>query len=112
MCTGGESLLHRVIKSRSLDSGAVWSRGDDDGRLDYEYRLVCADSYYGRDCDIICKARDDQFGHYTCGRGGEKICLSGWEKDLAGGGYCTKRKYFNSVCFFTTVGSFLSVFGL
>jgi delta-like protein len=86
-----EVLLHRVIKSRGLDSGHAWTRGEDD-RLDYDFRLLCADSYYGRDCDIICKARDDQFGHYTCGRNGEKKCLPGWEKDAAGGGYCTKRE--------------------
>ena len=81
-----------MVKSRSLDSGVTWNHGDD-SRLEYDYRLVCAESYYGRDCDVICKARDDNFGHYTCGRNGEKICLPGWEKDLARGGYCTKREY-------------------
>ena len=67
----------------------------DDGKLEYEYRLVCGQSYYGRDCDIICKPRHDNFGHYTCGPGGEKICLEGWEKDnqnSARDDYCLKRK--------------------
>ena len=86
---GNDTLLHRVTKSQSLDSGDAWTYGADD-RLEYDYRLVCADSYYGRDCDVICKPRDDNFGHYTCGRNGEKICLPGWDSQ---GVYCTTRKY-------------------
>ena len=88
-------LLHRITKSQSLDSGADWVYGDD-GKLEYDYRLVCGNSYYGKDCDIICKPRHDNFGHYTCGPDGEKICLEGWEKDnqnSARDDYCLKRKY-------------------
>ena len=89
-------LLHRITKSKSLDSGHDWVYGDD-GKLEYEYRLVCGSSYYGRDCDIICKPRHDNFGHYTCGPQGEKVCLEGWEKDnqnSARDDYCLKRKYY------------------
>ena len=73
----------------------------DDGKLEYDYRLVCGNSYYGRDCDIICKPRHDNFGHYTCGPNGEKICLEGWEKDnqnSARDDYCLKRKYPTIIC--------------
>ena len=92
--SNGSQLLHRITKSKSLDSGADWVYGED-GKLEYEYRLVCGSSYYGRDCDIICKPRHDNFGHYTCGPQGEKVCLAGWEKDnqnSARDDYCLKRK--------------------
>lgn len=85
--SGNETLVHRVTKSRSLDAGMTWTNGQDD-RMDYDYRLVCADSYFGRDCDQICKARDDNFGHYKCDKNGRKVCLPGWE----GGEYCSTRK--------------------
>ena len=91
-------LLHRITKSKSLDSGHDWVYGDD-RKLEYEYRLVCGQSYYGPDCDIICKPRHDNFGHYTCGPQGEKVCLEGWEKDnqnSARDDYCLKRKYYPS----------------
>ena len=58
--------------------------------------MVCSDHYFGRDCDTLCRPRDDQFGHYECGPDGEKVCLEGWQKDTskkAGeGDYCTKGK--------------------
>ena len=87
-------MLHRITKSQSLDSGPGWKYGED-SKLEYEYRLVCGNSYYGKDCDIICKPRDDNFGHYTCGNNGEKVCLGGWEKNSensARDDYCLKRK--------------------
>jgi len=89
-----QTLLHRITKSQSLDSGSNWVYGED-SKLQYDYRLVCGSSYYGRDCDIICKPRNDNFGHYTCGPSGEKVCLDGWEKDnknLARDDYCLKPK--------------------
>ena len=68
---------------------------DVQNKLKYDFRLVCADEYYGTDCDILCKPRNDNFGHYTCGDQGEKVCLPGWEKrDVAArDDYCMKRKY-------------------
>ena len=88
-------MLHRITKSQSLDSGPGWKYGED-SKLEYEYRLVCGSSYYGKDCDIICKPRNDNFGHYTCGNNGEKLCLDGWEKNSeqnsARDDYCLKRK--------------------
>ena len=67
---------------------------DVQNKLKYDFRLVCADEYYGTDCDILCKPRNDNFGHYTCGEQGEKVCLPGWEKrDVAArDDYCMKRK--------------------
>ena len=86
---GNDSLLHRVVESRrGLDSGHAWIAGADRSRrLDYDFRLLCAESYYGRDCNLNCKPRNDSFGHYECDENGEKICLPGYT-----GEYCTKRK--------------------
>ena len=85
--SGNETMVHRVIKSRTLDAGEGWSYGGDD-RLDYDYRLICSENYYGRDCYKHCKDRDDNFGHYKCDNNGRKVCLPGW----TGGDYCTTRK--------------------
>lgn len=91
--TGGSNstLLHRIIKSEKLESGDRWVYGGD-SKLEYDFRLVCANEYYGTDCDILCKPRNDNFGHYTCGTGGEKICLDGWDvRDTAArDDYCLK----------------------
>jgi len=89
------TLLHRIIQSKSLESGQTWVYGEDrQNKLKYDFRLVCAEEYYGSDCDILCKPRNDNFGHYTCGGNGEKVCLPGWEKKDAAArdDYCMKPK--------------------
>lgn len=40
--------------------------------------LQCAANFYGPSCDNYCVPQDNSGGHYSCGSGGEKICLSGW----------------------------------
>lgn len=87
------TLLHRIIKSDGLESGNNWVYGDDT-KLEYDFRLVCANEYYGSDCNLHCKPRNDNFGHYTCGPSGEKICLDGWEKKDAAArdDYCMRPK--------------------
>ena len=93
-------MISRVSKLERLEAGTNWVRSahiENLGRqrLDYEYRMVCSAHYYGKDCDIICKPRNDNFGHYTCGNNGEKVCLGGWEKNSensARDDYCLKRK--------------------
>jgi len=51
----------------------------------------CKENYYGKSCDLLCKPRNDNFGHYTCGLEGEKVCMDGWDKDIEHA-YCTKPK--------------------
>ena len=60
-----------------------------------DFRMVCSAHYYGSDCDTLCRPRDDQFGHYTCGPNGEKVCLDGYQKDPSNpeGDYCTKGNF-------------------
>ena len=65
-----------------------------DGSSHVDYLISNIIVNYGKDCDTLCKPRDDQFGHYTCGQDGHKICLQGWQKDMTNpeGDYCTKGK--------------------
>jgi Delta serrate ligand len=58
----------------------------------FEYRVTCAQNYYGPGCEALCRERDDNFGHIACSASGQKICLSGWQ-----GEYCTERKCFSSL---------------
>ena len=67
--------------------------------MEYEYRMVCSEHYFGRDCDTLCRPRDDQFGHYECDDEGRKVCRPGWQKEhpekTGQENYCTKRKWRN-----------------
>ena len=96
----GPVLISRLATQQQLDAGNDWTSGThhealSQTQLDYEYRMVCSAHYYGKDCDTLCRPRDDQFGHYTCGQEGEKLCLDGWQKDSKAkpqADYCTKGK--------------------
>ena len=93
----GNQLISRLATQRQLDAGSAWTtdiQNERNTRLEYEYRMVCSSHYYGKDCDTLCRPRDDQFGHYTCGNDGQKVCLKGWQKDPSKpeGDYCTKGK--------------------
>jgi len=86
-----------MATQQQLDAGRDWTQGvhqDSHTKLEYDYRMVCSTHYYGADCDTLCRPRDDQFGHYTCGPNGEKVCLEGYQKDPSNpeGDYCTKGK--------------------
>lgn len=92
-----DALISRMATQQKLDAGSTWTQGvqqETSTRLEYEYRMVCSAHYYGKDCDTLCRPRDDQFGHYTCDSNGNKICLDGWQKDPNNeeGDYCTKGK--------------------
>lgn len=98
---GSGVLISRLATQQELSAGRDWTRGvhqDRRTRLEYDYRMACSAHYYGADCDTLCRPRDDQFGHYTCGPQGEKVCLDGWQKDPTKpeGDYCTKGKGINS----------------
>ncbi len=41
--------------------------------------MQCAANYYNTTCTTFCRPRNDQFGHYTCGDRGTKVCISGWQ---------------------------------
>jgi hypothetical protein len=47
-------------------------------RIKYKIRVICDKNYYNSTCTVLCKPRDDQFGHYNCNSKGQKECLEGW----------------------------------
>lgn len=55
----------------------------DTATLAYSYRVTCQSNYYGDQCNILCRPRDDVYGHYTCSQRGNVVCLPGWQ-----GSYC------------------------
>ncbi|KAM9817639.1 delta-like protein D [Neosynchiropus ocellatus] len=83
-----ERLISRITTQRHLTVGEEWSKDMQiSGRteLRYSYRFLCDEYYYGEGCSVLCRPRDDAFGHFTCGERGEIICNSGWK-----GQYCTE----------------------
>lgn len=51
--------------------------------LTYAYRVTCQQNYFGEQCAILCRPRDDAYGHYKCSNSGDIVCLNGWH-----GNYC------------------------
>ena len=63
-----------------------WTSGvhkTDQASLAYSYRVTCQANYFGDQCNILCRPRDDVYGHFTCSQQGEVLCLPGWQ-----GKYC------------------------
>lgn len=63
-----------------------WTSGlhkTDLATLVYSYRVTCQPNYFGEQCNILCRPRDDVYGHSTCSQQGEIVCLPGWQ-----GQYC------------------------
>uniref|UniRef100_A0A182SP08 Delta-like protein n=1 Tax=Anopheles maculatus TaxID=74869 RepID=A0A182SP08_9DIPT len=89
------SISERLIDETSF-SGVIlpshdWNTLDHIGksaRITYRVRVQCADNYYNTTCTTFCRPRNDQFGHYTCGKQGNKVCLPGWQ-----GANCEKGKW-------------------
>ncbi|XP_073818440.1 protein serrate-like [Musca autumnalis] len=78
----------RLIEETSFASVILpspeWKTLDHIGRnarITYRVRVQCAATYYNTTCTTFCRPRNDQFGHYTCGPEGEKICMNGWMGD-------------------------------
>ncbi|KAK3092618.1 hypothetical protein FSP39_005038 [Pinctada imbricata] len=80
-------LISRMADQRSLLVGQPWKNFTHttagQTQLEYAYRVICDEYYYGPGCSNFCKPRDDQFGHYNCDENGNKICNDGWT-----GEYC------------------------
>ncbi|KAL8623139.1 hypothetical protein ACOMHN_063359 [Nucella lapillus] len=48
--------------------------------LNFQYRAYCDAHFYGGQCDVYCRAKDDVTGHYSCHPvTGIKQCHPGWE---------------------------------
>lgn len=100
--------ISRLAVQRHLQKGLEWSsfiHETGQTQLEYKYRVMCNPDYYGPGCSILCKPRDDHFGHYSCNDAGEKVCLSGWK-----GQYCDEGRQHithisNSIVYEDTVTS-------
>ena len=83
--------ISRMAVQRHLQKGPEWSNfihETDRTQLEYKYRVMCNQDYYGPGCSTLCTPRDDHFGHYRCNETGEKVCLDGWT-----GQYCAEGRY-------------------
>ncbi|XP_059480709.1 neurogenic locus protein delta-like isoform X2 [Neocloeon triangulifer] len=87
---GERRLLARHTQQQNVDVGATYTPAmfsNGHTSLHYEYRVTCGPNYYGHGCELLCKPRNDEFGHYTCSPQGSIVCEPGWQGD-----YCTKPK--------------------
>ncbi|XP_043930137.1 delta-like protein 4 isoform X3 [Protopterus annectens] len=81
-------LISTFTIQKQLGMGKEWTadtQTSNETRLRYSYRVICSDNYYTSSCSMLCKPRDDHFGHYTCSSNGSRVCLPGWK-----GPYCTQ----------------------
>lgn len=58
-----------------LDNSSNLSRN---ALIKYKIRVICDKNYFNSTCTVLCKPRNDQFGHYSCNSKGQKECLEGW----------------------------------
>ena len=74
--------IERAVYSGILLPKADWHSLTHEGpgglRLTYRVRVQCDPNYFNSTCMKLCRPRDDNFGHYTCDRQGDKFCLPGW----------------------------------
>uniref|UniRef100_A0A8C5WM82 Delta-like protein n=1 Tax=Leptobrachium leishanense TaxID=445787 RepID=A0A8C5WM82_9ANUR len=84
-----ERLISQFAIQKPLNVGEEWTRdvqlGGQQIQLNFSYRVVCSEHYYGESCSRLCKPRDDRFGHYICEPDGSVSCLKGWK-----GEYCSQ----------------------
>ncbi|XP_020772965.2 protein jagged-2-like [Boleophthalmus pectinirostris] len=79
--TGEERLIGRSIHRAMLNPGEVSPPVEHRSvgfSLDYSLRVRCDLHYYGPKCNIVCRPRDDYFGHYICDHNGKPECREGW----------------------------------
>ncbi|KAM6427946.1 protein jagged-2-like isoform 1-T1 [Liasis olivaceus] len=78
---GSGQLMERVTRSGMVNPGEGWQDLWHYGRstwLDYRVRVRCQEHYYGPSCNLLCRPRNDFFGHHSCDAAGNKVCLDGW----------------------------------
>ncbi|CAB3359616.1 Hypothetical predicted protein [Cloeon dipterum] len=90
---GKRRLLVRHTLQQNVDVGTEFKPArlfKDHMSLQYDYRVTCDSSYYGDGCEVLCKSRDDTFGHYTCNRQGKRECHPGYTGDYCDKSLCVK----------------------
>ncbi|XP_033746115.1 protein jagged-1a-like [Pecten maximus] len=48
--------------------------------LSMDISVLCDPNYFGPQCSLFCRPRNDWMGHYTCGGTGAKVCYQGWKE--------------------------------
>ncbi|KAL8619885.1 hypothetical protein ACOMHN_025971 [Nucella lapillus] len=83
--------ISRLAVKRSAESGRDWYNSNHTTRhvqLLYAYRFLCDRHYYGPSCAVLCRDRDDRFGHNYCTDNGTMVCLHGWTGDYCDQAIC------------------------
>ncbi|XP_070619781.1 protein jagged-2-like [Erythrolamprus reginae] len=78
---GSGQLIERVTRSGMVNPGEDWQHLGHHGRsarLEGRLRVRCHQHYYGPSCNLLCRPRNDFFGHHSCDAAGNKVCLDGW----------------------------------
>ncbi|ETE62943.1 Protein jagged-1b, partial [Ophiophagus hannah] len=78
---GSGQLIERLTRSGMVNPGEGWQHLGHHGRsalLECRLRVRCHEHYYGPSCNLLCRPRDDFFGHHSCDAAGNKVCLDGW----------------------------------
>ena len=65
-----------VGNSFSAKASYVGSNGK--GSIGLQFRVTCAENYYGSNCTTKCIPTNSSKGHYTCNDDGTITCLTGW----------------------------------
>lgn len=93
--TTTRTLITRLAMSRYLKVDNKWTQKNDHNNqttLNYSYRVMCQENYFGEYCGALCKPRDDKYGHFSCSPDGEKQCYPGWH-----GSYCEKGRHYSNI---------------
>lgn len=75
------AIIEEVAYSGTISPPSDWitlNHFGKNARITYRIRVICDEHYYNATCTVLCKPRDDIFGHYTCGNRGQKVCMTGW----------------------------------
>ena len=78
-----------------LQVGSMWTVDEyktQYSTLQYQYRVVCEQDYFGQACTEFCRPRNDVFGHWNCDSRGQKVCLPGWKNYDETDDYCSAGK--------------------
>lgn len=43
--------------------------------IEFRFKLLCDENYFGRYCDVFCASRNDELGHFSCDQAGNIVCL-------------------------------------
>ena len=83
--SGEDDLVDEVVVqissltvAETFTTTSTYTGTNGEGSIDLQFRVMCADTYYGPDCTTKCVPVDGTDGHYTCNSDGSKACLSGW----------------------------------